>query len=124
MQAWDHVHDANEGEQTTFWKQIYAKDSDKKLLNWDPPNDFKHYHLRTISIRGFQVEERFMRYIRRIMEAAVNLETISLRHSNMPCKGCQFYPSTSFPQSNEERDRIREQISHQRSSPIKVEFTK
>jgi hypothetical protein len=123
MQAWNHVHADNEGEYAAVREIFYEKGSDNKLLNWDPPKDFKHYHLTAISIRGFQVEERFMRYIRRVMDAAVNLETVSLHASNMQCKDCVFRPSTSFPQTNKERDRIREQIYGQRSSPVKIEFT-
>jgi hypothetical protein len=34
--------------------------------------------MRKLSIEGFQIEEKFTRYIDRVMEAAVNLELVSL----------------------------------------------
>jgi len=63
------------------------------LLKWEAHHDFKHYNMKKLTIEGFQVEAKFTRYIRRVMEAAMNLEVVSLRESH-PCLRCEFLPST------------------------------
>ncbi|XP_066380704.1 uncharacterized protein, partial [Miscanthus floridulus] len=54
------------------------------LLKWETHHDFKYYNMKKLTIEGFQVEAKFTRYIRRVMEAAMNLEVVSLRESH-PC---------------------------------------
>ncbi|KAG2572927.1 hypothetical protein PVAP13_7KG210855 [Panicum virgatum] len=85
----------------------------------DAPNGFKHYGLKELAIKGYQDEEKFTRYIKRVVEAAVNLELIVLLESDW-CTGCKFYPSTRYPRTDEERDLTRKQILQWGSSPIKV----
>lgn len=65
----------------------------------------------------FKVEVEFTRYIRRVMEAAMNLEVVSLRESR-PCLRCEFLPSTVYPRTHKEIDLIKKQISTWGSSPI------
>ncbi|CAD6338435.1 unnamed protein product [Miscanthus lutarioriparius] len=91
------------------------------LLKWETRHDFKHYNMKKLTIKGFQVEAKFTRYIRRVMEAAMNLEVVSLRESH-PCLRCEFLPSTVYPRTHKEINLIKKQISAWRSSPIQIEI--
>ncbi|CAD6338418.1 unnamed protein product [Miscanthus lutarioriparius] len=91
------------------------------LLKWETHHDFKHYNMKKLTIEGFQVEAKFTRYIRRVMEAAMNLEVVSLRESH-PCLRCEFLPSTVYPRTHKEINLIKKQISAWRSSPIQIEI--
>ncbi|WVZ90809.1 hypothetical protein U9M48_037071 [Paspalum notatum var. saurae] len=91
------------------------------FLKWEAHNDFKHYNMTKLAIEGFQVEEKFTRFTRRVMEAAVNLECISLLES-CPCLLCGFLPSTIYPRTQKERDLIKNQFLAWRSSPIQIDF--
>ncbi len=53
---------------------------EKTNVEWESsaPDGFRHYNLTKLTIYGFQPNENFMGYIRHVMEAAVNLEDISL----------------------------------------------
>lgn len=55
------------------------------------------------------------------MEAAVNLELLSLLESR-PCLRCWSLASTIYPRTQKERDLITKQISDWRSSPIRIEI--
>jgi hypothetical protein len=83
--------------------------------------DFKHYNMKKLTIGGFQVEVKFTRYIRRVMEGTMNLEVVSLRESR-PCLRCEFLPSTIYPRTQKEMDLIKKQISAWSSSPIQIEI--
>ncbi|XBI29573.1 hypothetical protein VPH35_053536 [Triticum aestivum] len=82
------------------------------------PSDFKHYKLAVLTIYGFQPSDMFMQYMRRVMEAAVNLEEISL-HDHW-CEECDFYPLTRYPKTDQDRELIREEINRGRPSPMKT----
>jgi hypothetical protein len=60
----------------------------KTDVKWEPsaPN-FKHKNLIKLTIYGFQSNGNFMGYIRRVMEAAVNIKEVSLHDRNV-CKLC------------------------------------
>ncbi|TVU32381.1 hypothetical protein EJB05_24110, partial [Eragrostis curvula] len=123
IRVWDHTCDANEEDEYQeygeLWQQIYQKGND--LLKWDSPKHFKHRNLRMLTISGFQVEEKFLRYVRQVMVAAVNLHLISL-FDGAYCRGCQFRPSTRYPRTDGERDQLKKQISEWRSSPIEIKI--
>uniref|UniRef100_A0A0E0K758 F-box domain-containing protein n=1 Tax=Oryza punctata TaxID=4537 RepID=A0A0E0K758_ORYPU len=52
---------------------------DKSNVDWHPSvANLKHHNLSKLTIVGFQPDENFVRYIRRVIESAVNLEEISL----------------------------------------------
>lgn len=48
-------------------QEVYKKESDH--LDWESHDDFKHYNLRKLIIEGFEVKEKFTRYIRQVMKA-------------------------------------------------------
>ncbi|KAL6838906.1 hypothetical protein ACP4OV_031342 [Aristida adscensionis] len=100
-------------------REIYQKASN--LLKWDIHADFKHYNMRKLTIEGFQVAEKFTRFIRRITEVAVNLEVVSLLESQ-PCGRCEFLPSTAYPRTSKETEMIKQQILDWGVSPIKIEL--
>jgi len=78
--------------------------------------------LKELIILGYQVEDKFTAYIRRVVKAAVNLELVLLFESGS-CKLEGFAPPTRFPETKEERDLVKQQISEWASSPsIEVKF--
>ncbi|KAK1603442.1 hypothetical protein QYE76_017907 [Lolium multiflorum] len=91
---------------------------DKSNVEWKPSaSNFKHKNLAKLTIYGFQPEDSFMRYISRVMEAAVNLEEISL-HDRKSCDGycagdldpkIKVCPSR-YPGTPEERMRVTEEL--------------
>uniref|UniRef100_A0ACD5UCP9 Uncharacterized protein n=1 Tax=Avena sativa TaxID=4498 RepID=A0ACD5UCP9_AVESA len=92
--------------------------SEKDNIQWQP-SDFKHRSLSMLVIEGYEVQDKFMKYIKRVMEVAVNLQDVRLRRNE--CKGCNFY-QTGFPQTSKEKDSTRRQINDGRSAAIKVTF--
>jgi hypothetical protein len=76
--VWDHKCGSES-------QKSYSKKTDVK---WEPsaPN-FKHKNLIKLTIYGFQSDGNFMGYIRRVMEAAVNIKEVSL-HGRKVCKLC------------------------------------
>uniref|UniRef100_A0ACD5ZA13 Uncharacterized protein n=1 Tax=Avena sativa TaxID=4498 RepID=A0ACD5ZA13_AVESA len=106
----------------TVWDHMCAKESQKTHskksdVKWEPsaPN-FKHKNLAKLTIYGFQSDSKFMRYIRRVMEAALNIKEVSL-HDRKVCNICavlfphiEVRPST-YPRSFEERDSLRKKIT-------------
>ncbi|KAL6650923.1 hypothetical protein ACP70R_009848 [Stipagrostis hirtigluma subsp. patula] len=116
--VWDHKSCAYYKDGFTDQEQLlYQKGSN--LLAWKATADLKHYNLWELAIRGYQIDEKFTRCIRRVVEAAVNLERILLLE-NRPCEHCQFSPSTRFPRTEEERYQIKKQVSEWTSSPITI----
>ncbi|KAL6650926.1 hypothetical protein ACP70R_009851 [Stipagrostis hirtigluma subsp. patula] len=100
-------------------REIFQKASD--LLKWETHGDFKHYNLRKLAIEGFQVIQKFTRFIRCVMQVAVNLELVSLRESR-PCGRCEFLPLTAYPRTGKERDIIKQQILEWGVSPVRIEI--
>uniref|UniRef100_A0A0A9BXV8 F-box domain-containing protein n=1 Tax=Arundo donax TaxID=35708 RepID=A0A0A9BXV8_ARUDO len=119
IQVWDHKCYSNEGDMYKQYREIFQKTSDH--LNCKAHGDFKHYNLSRLTIEGLEVEDKFTRYIRQVMKAAVNLELVSLIESRT-CGRCRFRPSRSYPRTDEERDKIRKQILDWRSSPVEIKF--
>ncbi|CAL5068546.1 unnamed protein product [Urochloa decumbens] len=115
IKVWDHAC-FNWDEE---WQDMYQKGY--SLPTWEASADLKHCNLKVLTIKGYQVDEKFTRYIRRVVKAAVNLEGIVLIHSGS-CEHCKFSPSTRYPWTHEERLQIKEQILEWRSSPIKIGF--
>uniref|UniRef100_A0A0D3FX75 F-box domain-containing protein n=1 Tax=Oryza barthii TaxID=65489 RepID=A0A0D3FX75_9ORYZ len=89
----------------------------KSNINWEP-SDFKHSNLSKLTIHGFQPNNIFMGYIRRVMKAAMNLEEILL-HDDW-CEDCEsYYPVARYPQTKIERDLVKKAINEGITSPIK-----
>ncbi|EEE61212.1 hypothetical protein OsJ_15236 [Oryza sativa Japonica Group] len=66
IKMWDHECKTSEDE------ELYQKEGDK-LLKWESSRDFKHQNLNVLRIVGFQVDEKFMTYIRRYYSLKVFL---------------------------------------------------
>jgi hypothetical protein len=100
-------------------------------VKWEQsgPN-FKHKNLGKLTIYGFQTDGNFIGYIRRVMEAAVNIKEVSL-HDRKVCKPCadmfphaEVRPST-YPRSCEEKDLLRNKITEasvMMASPAVIQF--
>uniref|UniRef100_A0A0E0CTD6 FBD domain-containing protein n=1 Tax=Oryza meridionalis TaxID=40149 RepID=A0A0E0CTD6_9ORYZ len=77
--------------------------------------DHWHYNLTKLTIYGFQPNENFMGYIRHVMEAAVNLEDISL-YDRKVLECCEVLDPkievapSRYPQTIEEQELLRKQI--------------
>jgi hypothetical protein len=112
--VWDHWCDM-ETDKVEREEQGYC---DKTNVEWESsaPEGFRHYNLNKLTIYGFQPNENFMGYTRHVMEAAVNLEEISL-YGRMVLECCEdldpkieVAPSR-YPQTIEEQELLREQIT-------------
>ncbi|BAF10496.1 Os02g0825700, partial [Oryza sativa Japonica Group] len=125
--VWDHWCEI-ETDKVKREKQGYC---DKTNVEWESsaPDGFRHYNLTKLTIYGFQPNENFMGYIRHVMEAAVNLENISL-HDRKVLKCCEeldpkikVAPSR-YPQTIEEQELLRKQITEGlvMASPHAVHF--
>ena len=77
----------------TVWDHKCRKESQKNRsrkmdVHWEPSDpDFKHKNLAKLTIYGFQPNDNFKRYIRCVVEAAVNMAEISL-HDRKMCGRC------------------------------------
>lgn len=119
--VWDHKCGSES-------QKSYSKKTDVK---WEPsaPN-FKHKNLSKLTIYGFQSDGNFMGYIRRVMEAAVNIKEVCL-YDRKVCKLCtdkfphsEVRPST-YPQSCKEKDSLRKKITEasvMMASPAVIHF--
>ena len=107
--------------QESFSKKIHVK--------WvSSATNFKHKNLAKLTIYGFQSDGNFMGYIRRVMEAAVNIKDVSL-HDRKVCDLCankfphiEVRPST-YPRSCEEKESLRKKITEaavMRASPAVI----
>jgi hypothetical protein len=92
--------------------------SEKANVEWESsaPDGFRHYNLTKLTIYGFQPNDNFLGYIRHIMEAAVNLEDVSL-YDRKVLECCEdldlkikVAPSW-YPQTIEEEELLRKQIT-------------
>uniref|UniRef100_A0A0E0K748 F-box domain-containing protein n=1 Tax=Oryza punctata TaxID=4537 RepID=A0A0E0K748_ORYPU len=91
---------------------------DKTNVEWESsaPDGFRHYNLVKLTIYGFQPNENFTGYIRHIMEAAVNLEDISLYDRKVEDCCEELDPKikvapSRYPQTIEEQELLRKQIT-------------
>ncbi|CAM0943574.1 unnamed protein product [Alopecurus aequalis] len=83
-------------------RQDYSK---KKDVKWEQSvADFEHKNLAKLTIHGFESDDTFMRYVRSVMEVAVNIREVSL-HDRKVCKLCSniCIPSR-YPRTSEEED--------------------
>ncbi|TVU05981.1 hypothetical protein EJB05_49168 [Eragrostis curvula] len=121
IEVWDHTCWGYEENELTkdFMEKceiLYQKKTD---ISWETPDAVKHYSLKQLIIKGYQMEEKFNRYIKRVLKAAVNLELIILLDSGR-CECCKFSPATRYPRTEEERILIKKQILEWACSPIKI----
>ncbi|KAF7087182.1 hypothetical protein CFC21_090388 [Triticum aestivum] len=85
MTVWDHVCDMEMDEE----KRKEGSYSENKGVEWDSTAaDFQHHSLVTLVIFGFESEDCFVSYVRRVLVAAVNLEDVFL-YSTLQCRSCR-----------------------------------
>jgi hypothetical protein len=103
---------------------------EKAKVEWQPSvSDFKHKSLVNLTIYGFQSEEYFLRYVRRVLEVAVNMAEISLQDREV-CECCgNLDPSikvspSRYPRTADERNMLREEITKELPmvSPAVIRF--
>nr|BAD23041.1 hypothetical protein [Oryza sativa Japonica Group] len=91
---------------------------DKTDVEWESsaPDGFRHYNLTKLTIYGFQPNDNFLGYIRHIMEAAVNLEDVSL-YDRKVLECCEDLDpkikvaSTGYPEAIQEQELLKKQIT-------------
>ncbi|CAO2169766.1 unnamed protein product [Urochloa humidicola] len=95
----------------------------KTNVPWELAAGFKHYGLTRVTIMGLHStgsESRVVAYIRRLVEAAVNLEEIRcVGTTDMLCDECGAV-GTGFPRTDQERDSLRQRISGGEPVPFKI----
>ncbi|XBI49430.1 hypothetical protein VPH35_112995 [Triticum aestivum] len=99
-------------------KYGYCEKADVKWKPYAP--DFKHKNLAKLTIYGFQPNDNFKRYIRCVVEHAVNITEISLYDRKL-CGRCgdKVYQSR-YPRTVEERKRTAEGLGL--TSPAVIHF--
>ncbi|EEE57942.1 hypothetical protein OsJ_08653 [Oryza sativa Japonica Group] len=81
-------------------KLLYCK---KNNIEWHIDSDFRHYNLLLVTVVGFEIKDKFVKLIKRLAHAAVNLEDIHLE-DEVKCENCQYYPTTWYPSTDKERE--------------------
>uniref|UniRef100_M8B7B7 Uncharacterized protein n=1 Tax=Aegilops tauschii TaxID=37682 RepID=M8B7B7_AEGTA len=106
----------------TIWDHKCQMESQKSRsmktdVKWEPSTpDFKHKNLAKLTIYGFQSDDNFMEYVRRAIQAVVNIKEVSL-HDRKVCKLCTHkFPHigvrpSSYPRTSEEVDLFRKKIT-------------
>jgi hypothetical protein len=91
----------------------------RKGVRWESSlSDFQHQSLETLVIFGFQFDDYMVRYIRRVMETAVNLEDVFL-YDRLACIKCRDDPPPSnFPSTESEKLAFSRGENHQGSRLI------
>uniref|UniRef100_A0ACD5UHV4 Uncharacterized protein n=1 Tax=Avena sativa TaxID=4498 RepID=A0ACD5UHV4_AVESA len=82
----DHLCDMIKGKRRYLYD--FSEEKDKGLECEPSAPDFKHHNLAELRFYGFQAEDKFVRYVRNVMEAAVNLEAVYL-HKDPGCEKCE-----------------------------------
>jgi hypothetical protein len=99
--------------------------TDKKGVEWkSPASDFQHHSLATLVIFGFQ-SDCMVRYVRRVMEAAVKLKDVFLYH-RLHCRNCEnnydFNQSFKYPSNEEERSTVLKKLTRRINSFATIHF--
>jgi hypothetical protein len=100
--------------------------SEKKGVEWElSTSNFQHRNLATLVIFGFRAEDNMVRYVRRVMEAAVNLHDVFL-YGTLSCANCPPIPSHQlcFPFTEKEQCLVNERITKGINSSALVRFLK
>ncbi|KAL6655477.1 hypothetical protein ACP70R_006303 [Stipagrostis hirtigluma subsp. patula] len=101
--------------------------SEEKGVEWEPPaaagGGFEHRSLARLVVFGFQAEEYLVRYVRRVMEAAVNLEEVVL-YGRVACEECadELPSGFRYPRSKKQRWSLRNRIAEGTGSLAAILF--
>uniref|UniRef100_A0ACD5X584 Uncharacterized protein n=1 Tax=Avena sativa TaxID=4498 RepID=A0ACD5X584_AVESA len=119
LTVWDHLCKMETDEE----KRKVLSYSEEKGVEWEPStSSFQHPNLATLIIFGFQSEGYMVRYVRRVMEAAINLQDVFL-YGRMSCKKCLGIPrASSFPLTQRSQFVVGERITKGINSSALVHF--
>ncbi|KAL6659568.1 hypothetical protein ACP70R_003608 [Stipagrostis hirtigluma subsp. patula] len=92
----------------------------KSNVSWEVAAGFKHYSLTQLTILGlYSTRDGVVAYIRRVVEAAVNLKEIQICEKG-PCKECGVASGLGFPRTAKEKSVLRESISDGGSVAVNI----
>ncbi|KAI4982855.1 hypothetical protein ZWY2020_023347 [Hordeum vulgare] len=122
IKVWDHLCEIIEDEEQ---RKIYAFSEDKKdaCAVWEaPPSDFKHHNLSVLRVFGFQCEERFVNYVKSVMEASVALGDIYL-YEKPVCEDCEHVrQNDNYPRTSRLRTALRNIFDRGMCSLLRIHF--
>nr|XP_015624535.1 F-box/LRR-repeat protein At3g26922 [Oryza sativa Japonica Group] len=108
--VWDHLCEIETDDER---RKAYSY-SENKNADWNASaSDFKNHSLSTLVMFGFQSnDENLIRYIRLVMDAAVNLEDIFL-YKRMACEKCKGKNPRPlrYPSTKKQRQALRNRIA-------------
>uniref|UniRef100_A0A0D9YXB3 F-box domain-containing protein n=1 Tax=Oryza glumipatula TaxID=40148 RepID=A0A0D9YXB3_9ORYZ len=108
--VWDHLCEIETDDKR---RKAYSY-SENKNADWNASaSDFKNHSLSTLVMFGFQSnDENLIRYIRLVMDAAVNLEDIFL-YKRMACEKCKGKNPRPlrYPSTKKQRQALRNRIA-------------
>uniref|UniRef100_A0A8I6YPB3 Uncharacterized protein n=1 Tax=Hordeum vulgare subsp. vulgare TaxID=112509 RepID=A0A8I6YPB3_HORVV len=113
----DHLCEMTKGKRGYMHEFSEVKDKGLELEPSAP--DFKHHNLAELSIYGFRAEDKFVRYARNVMEAAVNLKKVNL-YKDPGCEKCKRRLPSRW--SSTEMSLIRDEINKGMSSDVGIRF--
>uniref|UniRef100_A0ACD5TB23 Uncharacterized protein n=3 Tax=Avena sativa TaxID=4498 RepID=A0ACD5TB23_AVESA len=110
------------------YRQLHGFSEEKKdkgVVEWETSSGFKHTSLAVLRIVGFQAQDKFVRYIKSVMEAAVNLKEVYL-HEKQGCRRCKrrVRKTSTYPMTWKRKRSIRREIRKGMCSPVSIHFRK
>ncbi|KAM3245297.1 hypothetical protein ACQJBY_056550 [Aegilops geniculata] len=117
----------------TVWDHKCRKESQKSRsrkmdVHWEPSDpDFKHKNLARLTIYGFQSDDNFIGYVRRVIQAAANIREVSL-HDRKVCRLCsEKFPHlgvrpSSYPRTSEEVDLLMKNMTAAATTSPDIHF--
>jgi hypothetical protein len=103
-------------------KALYMEN---KGLHWESStSNFQHNNLATLVIFGFHHEDYMVRYVRHVMEAAVNLKDVFL-WPRLTCRKCHDNPPKpcKFPFTEQDKCLVGTKITSRLESSATVHFS-
>ncbi|VAH96785.1 unnamed protein product [Triticum turgidum subsp. durum] len=94
----------------------FEDNAEKTNVVWEPSKDFKHMNLKSLTIDGFEEEDKVTNYIRLVMGRAVGLKRIELRGEG--CKKCDAIDPRTSQVDETRRHRIKELLTNGSSSSV------
>ncbi|TVU43727.1 hypothetical protein EJB05_10215, partial [Eragrostis curvula] len=112
LRLWDHECNMQRDESKNCFPTV------EKCVPLDAATDFQHSSLTLITIQGlYSTEDILVRYICRLMRAAINLEEIRMR-KNAACEDCDS-AKKGFPQTDKEIECLIKRVTDGGSIPLK-----
>ncbi|KAM3245450.1 hypothetical protein ACQJBY_056653 [Aegilops geniculata] len=107
MTVWDHACNMEMDEE----KRKEESYSENRGVEWDlVAADFQHHSLATLVIFGFESEDCFVNYVRRVLVAAVNLEDVFL-YSRLECGSCEEKKLGRYPWTKRQRISMKKRLA-------------